>query len=64
MVSPRQLDFADFLARLSRELEARQLPFMLIGGQAVLVHGQPRLTQDVVVTLGVDPDRWGSVLEV
>lgn len=64
MASLRQPDFVDFLARLSRELEARHLPFMLIGGQAVLVHGQPRLTQDVDVTLGADPDRWGTVLEV
>ncbi len=25
---------------------------MLIGGQAVLLHGQPRLTEDIDVTLG------------
>jgi len=37
---------------------------MVIGGQAVLVHGQPRLTQDIDVTLGVEPDRLGSVLEI
>ena len=36
---------------------------MLIGGQAVLVHGEPRLTLDVDVTLGVAPDRLPLVLE-
>jgi hypothetical protein len=35
---------------------------MLIGGQAVLLHGQPRLTHDVDVTLGVGPDRLRDVL--
>ena len=30
---------------------------MVIGGQAVLVHGQPRLTQDIDITLGVEPAR-------
>ncbi len=37
---------------------------MLIGGQAVLLHGQPRLTEDIDVTLGVEPDRLNTVLEV
>jgi hypothetical protein len=35
---------------------------MLIGGQAVLLHGEPRLTQDVDVTLGVGPGRLDDVL--
>ncbi len=37
---------------------------MVIGGQAVLVHGQPRLTLDIDITLGVEPDRLGTVLEI
>lgn len=30
---------------------------MVIGGQAVLLHGQPRLTRDIDITLGVDSSR-------
>ncbi|MBW2698865.1 MAG: nucleotidyl transferase AbiEii/AbiGii toxin family protein [Deltaproteobacteria bacterium] len=37
---------------------------MLIGGQAVLVHGQPRLTEDIDITLGIDPTQLGTVLDV
>jgi len=37
---------------------------MLIGGQAVLVHGRPRLTEDIDVTLGTDPSRLADVLAV
>lgn len=36
---------------------------MLIGGQAVLLHGDPRLTQDVDVTLGLGPGRWSDVVD-
>ena len=37
---------------------------MLIGGQAVLLHGRPRLTEDIDITLGVDPSHLPVVLEV
>lgn len=37
---------------------------MLIGGQAVLLHGRPRLTDDIDVTLGVDPSRLPDVRAV
>ncbi len=37
---------------------------MLIGGQAVLLHGRPRLTEDIDITLGVDPGRLPVVREV
>ena len=57
-------DFSAVIAALARELRARGLPFMLIGGQAVLVHGRPRLTEDIDVTLGVAPDRLPAVREV
>ena len=57
-------DFGGLLARLTRALRAREIPFMLIGGQAVLLHGDPRLTQDVDVTLGLGPGRLRDVLAV
>lgn len=37
---------------------------MIIGGQAVLLHGEPRLTQDVDITLGVGPAHLADVLAV
>ncbi|MFN2383535.1 MAG: nucleotidyl transferase AbiEii/AbiGii toxin family protein [Gemmatimonadota bacterium] len=57
-------DFEGLIGRVARELSTRELPFMLIGGQAVLLHGEPRLTQDIDVTLGVSPDRLDEVLQV
>ena len=55
MGSPQPPDFLQLLAALTRDLNTRQVPFMLIGGQAVLLHGRPRLTDDIDVTLGVGP---------
>jgi len=57
-------DFAGLLASLTRELDARGIPFLVIGGQAVLLHGRPRLTEDIDLTLGVDPSGLPRVLEV
>lgn len=37
---------------------------MIIGGQAVLIHGRPRMTEDVDVTLGIDVDDFERLLEV
>ena len=51
------------LAALTTELGRVGLPFMLIGGQAVLVHGAIRITEDVDATLAADPGRLASVLE-
>jgi hypothetical protein len=62
MGSPSAPDFERLLARLSEGLESAGLDFMLIGGQAVLLHGEPRLTQDIDITLGVGPDALGKVL--
>jgi hypothetical protein len=62
MASHPSADFERLIARLAAELRGRDLAFMLIGGQAVLVHGEPRLTQDIDVTLGAGPSRLGDVL--
>ncbi|MGH7573976.1 MAG: nucleotidyl transferase AbiEii/AbiGii toxin family protein [Longimicrobiales bacterium] len=63
MASRRRPDFERLIAAVARELDSRALPFMLIGGQAVLVHAEPRLTQDIDVTLGASPDRLQDVLD-
>ena len=34
---------------------------MIIGGQAVLLYGEPRLTRDIDVTLGVDVNQLATL---
>src|SRR5690349_717008 len=53
--------FTDLLERLSRTLDEAGLPYMIIGGQAVLLYGEPRLARDLDVPVGVDVDRQSDV---
>lgn len=56
--------FQQLLEAIALALDAQGLPYMLIGGQAVLLYGEPRLTQDVDITLGIGPERLGDLLEM
>ena len=62
MASRPPPDFAPLLAGLARALRRRRLPFMFVGGQAVLLHGAPRLTHDVDITVGASPEQVAEVL--
>jgi predicted nucleotidyltransferase len=46
--------FERLLRKIASQLRKSDLPYMIIGGQAVLLYGTPRLTNDIDVTLGVD----------
>lgn len=46
--------FQTLLADIAHALDAAGIPYMVIGGQAVLLHGEPRLTRDIDITLGTD----------
>ncbi len=55
---------SNLLTRLAEALDRKGLPYMVIGGQAVLMYGEPRLTRDIDIILGVTPDALPRVLEV
>lgn len=63
MASSTQAEFGALIARLARALAACRLDFMIVGGQAVLVHGEPRLTQDIDVTIAASVDRLDDLLK-
>jgi hypothetical protein len=56
--------FQTLLVKLARALDGAGIPYMVIGGQAVLLHGEPRLTRDIDITLGADSTALTRVLEV
>jgi predicted nucleotidyltransferase len=56
--------FEKILSQIGLSLNKHNLPYMVVGGQAVLLYGEPRLTRDIDITLGVDVDRLGEVLVV
>jgi len=56
--------FEKILSQIGVSLSKHNLPYMVVGGQAVLLYGEPRLTRDIDITLGVDVDHLEEVLSV
>lgn len=56
--------FEQLLARFALALDAAEISYIVIGGQAVLVYGELRLTQDVDIILGLAPDQVGEDVRV
>ena len=48
--------FRRLLSNIGCALDRHEIPYMIIGGQALLLYGEPRLTKDIDVTLGVEHD--------
>lgn len=46
--------FHNLLAAIAKTFDLYRVPYMVIGGQAVLQYGRPRLTEDIDITLGLD----------
>ena len=46
------------IKKIAQRLDEEKVPYMIIGGQAVLLYGTPRLTRDIDITLGVDTDKF------
>lgn len=56
--------FEELLKALAQGLDRARLPYMVFGGQAVLLYGEPRLTRDIDITVGVEPSQSAPVLAV
>jgi hypothetical protein len=55
--------FGQLISRIAAELKRAEIPYMIIGGQAVLLHGLPRMTKDIDITLGVDTQELDKVVK-
>ena len=52
------------LSEIARHLDDQEIPYMIIGGQAVLVYGSPRLTRDIGISLGIDTDKFSLIEDI
>ena len=52
------------LKKIASCLDKAEIDYMIIGGQAVLLYGSPRLTRDIDITLGIDTDEFAEVRKV
>ena len=56
--------FEKILKRIAEVFEKSRIEYMIIGGQAVLIYGEPRLTRDIDVTLGIGVDRLPEIIKI
>jgi predicted nucleotidyltransferase len=52
------------IRKIAEQLDKENIPYMIIGGQAVLIYGRPRLTRDIDITLGIDTDKFALIEKV
>lgn len=52
------------LKKIARLLQSNNIPYMIIGGQAALVYREPRFTNDIDITLGVNTDSLQTLLDI
>ncbi len=55
--------FQKLLEKIAGELSAKNIPYMIVGGQAVLLYGEPRLTKDIDVTLGIGSEGLDRIMQ-
>jgi len=55
--------FQALLVKIAEMLESIGLVYMVVGGQAVLLYSEPRLTKDIAITLGAGPEHLAGLLE-
>ncbi len=56
--------FEKLIEKIAKGLDRRRVSYMIIGGQAVLVYGTPRLTKDIDITLGINTDQIPLVINL
>ena len=54
----------ELIQKIGRSLDENDIPYMIIGGQAVLLYGSPRLTRDIDITLGIDTDKFQAIAKL
>ena len=59
-----ELGEIELIKRIARSLDKEKISYMIIGGQAVLLYGSPRLTRDIDITLGIDTDKFQQIEEL
>ncbi len=56
--------FKKLLRAIAIKFDEHEIPYIVIGGQAVLLYGEPRLTKDIDITIGLNIDMLEKILEI
>jgi len=58
------MELSEVIVRICKVLDKNRIAYMIIGGQAVSVHGYPRLTEDIDITLGLNVSDAEKILNL
>jgi predicted nucleotidyltransferase len=56
--------FQKILEKLALHLDKKGIDYMIIGGQAALYYGEPRLTKDIDITLNAGIEKISEILKL
>jgi len=56
--------FTQIIAAIAKIFQEHDIPYIIIGGQAVLLYGEPRLTKDIDITLGLNIDAVDKIHDI
>jgi hypothetical protein len=61
---PEPSTYTLLIQMIAGDLDLLHVPYLVIGGQAVLQYGEPRFTQDIDITLAVGTDKLSTLLQL
>lgn len=56
--------FKKLIVSIANAFSENNIPYIILGGQAVLLYGEPRLTKDIDITLGLNIDAVDRVVDI
>lgn len=56
--------FEELLVSIAKQFDKNNIPYIIIGGQAVLLYGEPRLTKDIDITIGLNIDMVDKIVKI
>lgn len=56
--------FKKLISSIARVFNENDIPYIIIGGQAVLLYGEPRLTKDIDITIGLNIDALDKITKI
>ncbi|MCD6579476.1 nucleotidyltransferase [bacterium] len=56
--------FKKLISKIAKEFNNNSIPYMIIGGQAVLIYGETRMTKDIDITLGIGLGAFEKITKI
>jgi predicted nucleotidyltransferase len=58
------MELKKLIEKIAKEFEKHKIDYMIIGGQAVFIYGEPRLTKDIDITIVANIDKYWDILNI